>query len=131
MEAGKLANLILIDTKKFAARRIEKLAPESAVSALVEDYSESDVTDVILEGEFVYKDRKLLLYDGDELVKEQQKLTEAVMKHKGPSVQSSARRSSSPKAPSVREEDAQEVETDRGKVELPTTIRKVFGEDDL
>jgi cytosine/adenosine deaminase-related metal-dependent hydrolase len=129
VEAGKLANLTFVDAGKFSARRIEKFSPEEAASAFIEDYTDSDVSDVMLDGEFVYKDRKLLLYSADELTEEEKELTEVILKYKEAMV--SEVKYSSPKVPLTREEDAAEMEVDRGKVELPKNIRKVFGEDEF
>jgi len=129
VEAGKLANLTFVDAGKFSARRIEKFSPEEAAFAFIEDYTDSDVSDVMLEGEFVYKDRKLLLYSDDELIEEEKELTETILKYREAMV--SEVKYSSPKAPMTREEDAAEMEVDRGKVELPKNIRKVFGEDEF
>lgn len=129
IEAGKLANLTLIDTRKISARRIEKFAPEEAASALIEDYTDSDVSDVMIEGEFVYKDRKLLLYNDAELMVEENDLVETIMRGKEIAAPVSEGKTPSPKVPLTREENAEE--TDRGKVELPKNIRKVFGEDEF
>ena len=131
VEVGKLANLAFIDTRKFSARRIDKFSSEEAVSALIEDYTESDVSDVMLEGEFVYKDRKLLLYSDDELMREQMELVEIMMKSKVDSVPAAEGKNSSPKVPLMREEDVAEIDVDHVKVELPKTIHKVFGEDEF
>ncbi|HUI29208.1 MAG TPA: amidohydrolase family protein [Candidatus Acidoferrales bacterium] len=129
IEIGKLANFTFVDTRKYSARRIEKFSLDEAAAAFIEDYTDSDVSDVMLEGEFVCKDRKLLLYNGDELMQEGADLVETVLKYKETIV--SEVKYSSPKAPSTREEDTTEMETDNGKVELPKNIRKVFGEDEF
>ena len=51
IETGKLANLSFIDGKKFSARRIGSLlSAEAAAALLVEDYEDSDVSDVIARG---------------------------------------------------------------------------------
>lgn len=131
VEAGKLANLIFVDTRKFSARRIEQFPPGGAAAVLIEDYNDSDVSDVMLDGEFAYRDRKLLLYDDAELMREEKELVEAIMKNKGPAIPASDEKYISPKVPSTREENAAEVEVDRSKVELPKNIRKVFGEDEF
>jgi cytosine/adenosine deaminase-related metal-dependent hydrolase len=131
IEAGKLANLALIDTRKISARRIEKFAPEEALSALIEDYTDSDVSDVMLDGEFVYRDRKLLLYNDAELLVEENDLFETIMRSKEIAVPVSEGKNPLPKVPLTREENVAEAETDRGKVELPKNIRKVFGEDEF
>lgn len=131
VEAGKLANLTFVDTRKFSARRIEKFTASGAASVLIEDYNDSDVSDVMLDGEFVYRDRKLLLYDDAELMREESELVESIMKNKGADVPVPIEKYSSPKVPLMREEIAPELEVDRGKVELPKDIRKVFGEDEI
>ena len=131
IESGKVASLAFIDATKLSARRLEIMPADSAVTAFIEDYSDSDVSDVMLDGEFVYKDRKLLLYDTGELLNEEKDLikilsgqTESV----APTVE--------PKSPALRTqemnvESVNEVEQGSKKVELPKNIRKVFGEDEF
>ncbi len=134
IETGKFANLIFIDARKFSARRIEKLLPAETADALVEDYEDSDVSDVMLDGEFVYKDRNLLLYHDYELLKEETDLIDSMAKRVENSapillMDSSEEKAKPLKAPVIRGERASELEPDSQKVELPKSIRRVFDED--
>lgn len=131
IEAGKVASFAFIDARKLSARRLEMLSPHDAVAALIEDYSDSDISDVVLDGEFVYKDRKILLYDSTELLKEESELIGSVVNYaeKGPA--RAEMKTPSLHAPQVRPEDTTEPESESKKVELPKNIRKVFGEDEF
>jgi cytosine/adenosine deaminase-related metal-dependent hydrolase len=129
IESGKLADFTFVDSSKLSARRIDNLTSEEAASTLIEDYADSDVSDVMLDGEFVYKDRKLLLYDSDDLIREETELVQTIMKYRETMV--SEVKYAAPKLPMTREEINPELELDRGKVELPKTTRKVFGEDEI
>ncbi len=131
IEPGKVANLAFIDARKLSARRLEKLSPREAAGALIEDYSDSDVSDVMLDGEFVYKDRKLLLYDGSELLKEVRELIDTSDGYAEKAVPPAEGRAPSVRAPEMRSESQTELEQDPKKVELPKNIRKVFGEDEF
>ncbi|HQT92001.1 MAG TPA: amidohydrolase family protein, partial [Candidatus Kryptobacter bacterium] len=131
IEPGKVANLAFIDARKLSARRLEKLSPRKAAGALIEDYSDSDVSDVMLDGEFVYKDRKLLLYDGSELLKEVRELIDTAGGYAEKAVPPTEGRAPSVRAPEMRSESQTELEQDPKKVELPKNIRKVFGEDEF
>ena len=129
IESGKLADFTFVDMRKLSARRIDALTPAEAAAALIEDYTDSDVSDVMLDGEFVYKDRKLLLYDCNDLIREEMELTGTILKYRETVV--SDVKNSSPKVPMTREEENSEIEPSRGKVELPKSTRKVFGEDEI
>lgn len=131
IEGGKVASFSFIDASKLSARRLDKLPAEKAAAAFIEDYTDSDVSDVMLDGEFVYKDRKLLLYDTGELLNEEKELIE-IMSGQG----ESAAPPVEPKPPALRTQEINvenntEAEQDSKKVELPKNIRKVFGEDEF
>lgn len=131
IETGKVASFAFVDARKLSARRIERLSTRNAIAALIEDYSDSDISDVMLDGEFVYKDRKLLLYDGTELIKEESELVDSLggcADNAEPAVETEA---PSVRAPKVRSENTVEPESESKKVELPKNIRKVFGEDEF
>lgn len=131
IEIGKVASFSFIDSRKLSARRIEKLAPQTAVGALIEDYSDSDISDVMLDGEFVYKERKLLLYDASELLREERELIDAVSSRPEESATPVEPRAPSLRVPETRGENNVESEQESKKVELPKNIRKVFGEDEF
>ncbi len=131
IEVGKVANLAFIDAKKLSARRLEKLSQRDAARALIEDYDDSDFSDVMLDGEFVYKDRKLLLYDSAELLAEVRQLVDKISKYAAESVPAAEGKTPSVRAPETRDEDTSETEEESKKVELPKNIRKVFGEDEF
>lgn len=131
IEIGKVASFAFVDTKKLSARRIEKLSPQAATGALIEDYTDSDISDVMLDGEFVYRDRKLLLYDISELLKEESQLVEALSSHTEKSVPAVEPKAPSLRVPEMTNENNVEPEQESKKVELPKNIRKVFGEDEF
>lgn len=131
IEADKLANLVFLDAGKFSARSIEKLSSSRAAAAFIEDYTDSDVSDVMLNGEFAYKDRKLLLYHDGELMKEKAELVELLMKYEGGTATVSEVKTSSPKIPETRDGGPSELESKSKNAELPKDIRKVFGEDEF
>ncbi len=131
LEPGKVASLTFIDARKLSSRRLEKLAPQESAAALIEDYSDSDVSDVMLEGEFVYRDRKLLLYDSSELLKEVRELVDSVSKYADKSVPVTEGKTPSVRVPEMRTQSQSEPEQESQKVELPKNIRKVFGEDEF
>lgn len=131
IETGKVANFAFLDARRLSARRMEKLPPDEAVGALIEDYSDQDISDVMLEGEFVYRDRKLLLYDISELLKEEHELIEAVSGNVQKGAGPAGAKMPSPPVPETRTENAAELESESKKVELPKNIRKVFGEDEF
>ncbi len=130
IETGKLANLSFVDAKKISARRLSKLPHKEAISALLEDYSDSDVSDVMVEGEFVYKDRKLLIFSESDLMREHNELTEVLNKYKEQTMVSESK-SYSPKVPQTRGENLSELDDEAQKIELPKNTRKVFGEDEI
>lgn len=131
IESGKVANFAFLDARRLSARRIEKLSPDDAVGALIEDYSDPDISDVMLDGEFVYRDRKLLLYDSSELLEEERELIEAVTGHVEKGAAPVEAKMPSHRVPETRTENATEQESESKKVELPKDIRKVFGEDEF
>ncbi len=131
IEGGKVASFTFMDASKLSARRLETLPAEAAAGAFIEDYSDSDVSDVILDGEFVYRDRKLLLYDTGELLNEERALIE-ILSGQSESVAPPV----APKPPALRTQEMNvenniEAEQESKKVELPKNIRKVFGEDEF
>ena len=131
IEAGKIANLTFVDARKLSARRLDNLLPAGSAEAFIEDYSDSDVSDVVLDGEFVYKDRKLLLYHDGDLLNEESRLVEILKKYKDSPISVSESKSRSPKIPKMRSESSSELESESKKAELPKNIRKVFGEDEF
>jgi cytosine/adenosine deaminase-related metal-dependent hydrolase len=78
IEVGKVANFAFVDANKFATRQVERFAPADSIRVLIEDYDDSDISDVMIEGEFVYKNRKLLLYHDDELIRERSVLIDMI-----------------------------------------------------
>ncbi len=131
IEPGKVASFTFVDARKLSARRIERLSSRNAIAALIEDYSDSDISDVMLDGEFVYKDRNLLLYDGAELLKEEDELVDKLISRVQKLEPEAAAKVPSLRAPKVRQESPTEPEPESKKVELPKNIRKVFGEDEF
>ncbi len=132
IETGKVANLIFIDAKKLSARRVENLPRTEAAAALIEDYEDSDVSDVMLDGEFVYSNRNLLLYHDYELLEEEKELIDTVGRIVETSMpvslpDSSVEKVKPRKTPVVRsDERASELESDSQKAELPKKIPKSF-----
>ncbi len=131
VEVGKVANLVFLDGGKISARSIEKLSPPEAAAVLIEDYTDSDVCDVMLNGEFAYRDRKLLLYDSGELMKEKAELVEILMKSEKGTRAVSEVKTFSPKIPETRDGGPSELEWKSKSAELPKDVRKVFGEDEF
>ncbi len=131
IEAGKVASFAFIDARKLSARRLEGLSKRDAAAALIEDYSDSDISDVMLDGEFVYKDRKILLYDGAELLKEEGELIDTVREYDEKGPEKVEAKMPSLHAPQIRPESTTEPESESKKVELPKNIRRVFGEDEF
>lgn len=78
IEDGKFADIILIDTKKPHLRPIRKMHMENIASTVVYNATGSDVTDVIIEGRHLVKDRKLITIDVDRLMEEIDKISERV-----------------------------------------------------
>ncbi|MCL4510531.1 MAG: amidohydrolase family protein [Bacteroidetes bacterium] len=131
IEVGKVANLTFVDARKLSARRLEKLPTSESAGAFIEDYTDSDVSDVMLDGEFVYRDRKLLLYHDAELLNEEIELVEALKKYEQNTILVSEGKLSSPRIPETRAERPSEIEAESQKIKLPKVIRKVFGEDEF
>lgn len=131
IENGKVASFLFLDASRLSARRIDKLPRGAAAAALIEDYSDSDVSDVMLDGEFVYKDRKLLLYDTAELLREERELIERVRMHIEDAQPHVEPKVPSLRVPETRNENSVEADEESKKVELPKNIRKVFGEDEF
>ena len=78
IEEGKFADIILIDTKKPHLRPIRKTHMENIASTIVYNATGSDVTDVMIEGRHLVKDRKLTTIDVDSLMEEMDKISERV-----------------------------------------------------
>jgi 5-methylthioadenosine/S-adenosylhomocysteine deaminase len=131
IEAGKVASMAFMDTKKLSARRLERLPAREAAAALIEDYGDPDVSDVMLDGEFVYRDRKLLLYDTSELLKEAHELIDRVSRYTDQTAPSAEEKIPPMRVPETRAENTNESDQESKKVELPKNIRKVFGEDEF
>jgi len=91
---------------------------------LIEDYSDSDVVDVMVDGEFIYRDRKLLLYDGAELTKEQNEITGTVARVAEALSTPAEEKTPSMRMPQTRTENAAETESEPNKVELPKISAK-------
>ncbi|HSB90046.1 MAG TPA: amidohydrolase family protein [Anaerolineales bacterium] len=70
IEAGKRADLILVDLEGVHNRPHFERDPEGVYSRIVYAAKASDVTDVMVEGRFLLRDRKLLTIDLDPLLKE-------------------------------------------------------------
>jgi 5-methylthioadenosine/S-adenosylhomocysteine deaminase len=70
IEAGKRADLILVDLEGVHNRPHFERDPEGVYSRIVYAAKASDVTDVMVEGRWLLRDRKLLTIDLDPLLKE-------------------------------------------------------------
>ncbi len=131
LEAGKLASFAVVDARKLSARPLERMSPEDSARAFIEDYNDSDISDVMLDGEFVYRDKKILLYEDTELLKEGRELAGIVGKYVKAYPPLEEEKVTQMKAPQTRPDGLNEPEPETKKVELPKNIRKVFGEDEF
>jgi 5-methylthioadenosine/S-adenosylhomocysteine deaminase len=68
LEPGKRADLILVDTSQPHNSPRFRRDPSNAYSQLVYASKSTDVTDVMVNGKWLMRDRKLLTLDEDELV---------------------------------------------------------------
>ena len=70
LETGKKADLILVDINSIHnSPRFDRL-PDNAYASLVYSTKSTDVTDVMVNGKWLLRDRKLTTLDQDELMKE-------------------------------------------------------------
>lgn len=79
IEPGMSATLTFIDSRKFSARSLNEGKSEDVLKIIIEDFNDSDVTDLMINGEFVYKERKILICDMQELIKGREQLTANIL----------------------------------------------------
>ncbi|MGC8654623.1 MAG: amidohydrolase family protein [Candidatus Kryptoniota bacterium] len=132
IEPGMSAALTFIDSRKFSARSFNKENSDGVLRTIIEDFDDSDVTDLIINGEFVYKERKILIYDMAELIKERDQLTQNVSASlKAATVAEPAEEDGQGAVPPAVRENLPDVGDFQKILEKPGSVKRTFGDEDI
>lgn len=83
LEKGKKADIISIDIKSANMNPLHRLTQSNIYSAIVYSASGSDVSDVMVDGKFLMKEKKLVDLDREEIIRESHKAAERVLMKSG------------------------------------------------
>lgn len=83
LEKGKLADVIAIDIKRTDINPLHRRCLSNIYSAIVYSANGSDVSDVIVNGRMLMRDRELLGIDKEEIITQSQRSAEYLMKKAG------------------------------------------------
>ena len=83
LEIGKKADIISIDVESANINPLHRCSINNLYSAVVYSATGSDVSDVIVNGKILMKDRKVLSMDKKEVLRESYKSSEALLKKAG------------------------------------------------
>jgi Imidazolonepropionase and related amidohydrolases len=132
IEPGMSATLTFINSRKFSARFFGKGNNDDILRIIIEDFDDSDVTDLMINGEFVYKDRKILFYDIEELIKDRNQLTEKAFEafNEPKAIEPTEEYKHGAVPPVLREDSSDSIESEKS-LQKSGNIKKTFGDEDI
>lgn len=83
LEAGKRADIIAVDIKNTNINPLHRRSVNNVYSAVVYSAAGSDVSDVIVNGRILMKDRVVLSMNREEIIRQSQSASEAILKKAG------------------------------------------------
>lgn len=83
LEKGKKADIIALDIKETNINPLHRSSVNNIYSAVVYSADGSDVSDVIVNGRMLMKDRELLSIDKEEIIYQSHKWSEVILKKAG------------------------------------------------
>ena len=132
IEPGMSATLTFINSRKFSTRFFGKGNNDDILRIIIEDFDDSDVTDLMINGEFVYKDRKILFYDIEELIKDRNQLTEKAFEafNEPKAIEPAEEYKHGAVPPVLREDSSDSIESEKS-LQKSGNIKKTFGDEDI
>lgn len=83
LEAGKKADIIAVDIKNTNINPLHRSSVNNVYSAIVYSAAGSDVSDVIVNGRVLMKDRVVLSMNREEIIRESHRASETILKKAG------------------------------------------------
>lgn len=153
IEVGKKADIIFLDGSGIARQPfLHSVDPDLVLQFILSEMTSRDVTDVMIGGEFYIRERTILIYSEEELVRQASDLLAKVLEQSGlKSVEVQPKGEILPFAPSQesesndipfeegfrivrRQEEGKQTNTSSplsSEQKQSSTVRRVFGEDDI
>ncbi len=83
LEKGKKADIISLDIKSANMNPLHRITQSNVYSAIVYSASGSDVSDVMVDGRLLMRDKELICLDREEIIRESHKAAEEVLMKSG------------------------------------------------